>query len=101
MAKHVDHVDKEIAFQQINARMRALESDRQTRNQRNARNGTNYIPFFLQSQIDACRGMMKDLQEAEELFRVGCISAFRHTAWRSWRTSPRSLSVPAGSIWSV
>ena len=63
--------DKEIAFQQINARMRALESDRQTRNQRNARNGTNYIPFFLQSQIDACRGMMKDLQEAEELFRVG------------------------------
>lgn len=71
VAKHVDHVDKEIAFQQINARMRALESDRQTRNQRNARNGTNYIPFFLQSQIDACRGMMKDLQEAEELFRVG------------------------------
>lgn len=71
VAKHVDHVDKEIAFQQINARMRALESDRQTRNQRNARNGTNYIPFFLQSQIDACREMMKDLQEAEELFRVG------------------------------
>ena len=71
VAKHVDHVDKEIVFQQINARMRALESDRQTRNQRNARNGTNYIPFFLQSQIDACRGMMKDLQEAEELFRVG------------------------------
>lgn len=80
VAKHIDHVDKEIAFQQINARMRALESDRQTRNQRNTRNGTNYIPFFLQSQIDACREMMKDLQEAEELFRVGIyISASAHT----------------------
>ena len=71
VAKHIDHIDKEIAIKSVTDRLKQLEGDRQTRNMRNKQVGTDYIPLNLQTEIQSCLDILKLLQEREELFDVG------------------------------
>ena len=71
VSKQVKHIDKDIAVKQINDRLKQLESERQDRNVKNKREGTNYIPLHLQEEIDSCIEMQKTIKKSEELFDVG------------------------------
>lgn len=71
VSKHVQHVSKDNAVKEVTGRLRTLESDKQTRNARNKREGTNYIPYQLQKEIESCEEILTLLQEKEELFDIG------------------------------
>lgn len=71
VAKHIDHINKAVATQLINNRMKSLEEDRQSRNKRNAKEGTNYVPYYLQRQIQACSEILDDINSGQELYDLG------------------------------
>lgn len=78
VSKQIKHIDKDIALKQINNRLRELEQERQDRNAKNKREGTDYIPLNLREEIDSCIEMQKTIKRTEELFDVGiyiCVSA--------------------------
>ncbi len=70
VSKHIKLLDKSIAEKLVGNRLKDLETSRQTRNQRNARNGTNYIPYDLKKNIDACEQLLDKLNQSEELYFV-------------------------------
>ena len=70
ISKHITHIDKSDAIKTINNQLKSYEADRQTRNQRNRREGTDYIPVDLTQKINAALHVLDDLQEENDLFDV-------------------------------
>lgn len=71
VSKQLKLVDKGIAEKLVGDRLRALETNNQTRMSRNAREGTNYIPYDLKKNISACEELLDSLNNEQELFNMG------------------------------
>lgn len=71
ISKQINLIDKAIAEKSIIDRLKNLEMDNQTRHKKNAENNTNYIPYHLKREIQACEDTLDQLQNREELFDIG------------------------------
>ena len=71
VSKQVNHLGQATATTVVNNRLRKLEGDKQTRLARNAKNGTTYVPFALEQEIEGCKETLRELDKDQEMFDVG------------------------------
>ena len=71
VSKHIKLVSKGLAEKLVGDRLRALEGSNQTRKKKNAQSGTDYIPYDLKKNIEACEELLDSLNNEQELFEVG------------------------------
>lgn len=69
ISKHVEHVGKEIAIQNVKKQLIELESRKQSRLSKNHREGTTYIPVELERAIEGCNQLLDALAGSEEFLR--------------------------------
>lgn len=73
VSKHIEHVPKDKAIEQMQKRLRTLEADRQTRLKKNKQSGESYVPLKLETNIENCREIIGRLSGDEDLYRVAVI----------------------------
>lgn len=91
VSKQIRLLDKGIAEKLVADRLKDLESSRQTRNQRNARNNTNYIPYDLKKNIEACEELLDRLNQSEELYFISIYVLLSSTSPETLESDSKSI----------
>lgn len=71
VVKHIDHISTDDAEERVNDRLVKLETDAQGKKSKNARLGTDYLPYSLEKEIKACRATLDELGGTQQLFDLG------------------------------